>query len=143
MLALNAYVPPKERRGLVLIDPPYEAPDEARRVEQRARPRAREMADAASISLWRPIRERADDAHFLNSIAALGAPNMLRLEIDVGPGPRRRALARSRSPARASSSSTRRTRFSGRRSCSFRVSTKLLARGGEGRFVCDWLTEPA
>ena len=26
--ALNAYVPPKERRGLVLIDPPFEQPDE-------------------------------------------------------------------------------------------------------------------
>src|SRR5262245_30325355 len=26
--ALNAYVPPKERRGLVLIDPPFERPDE-------------------------------------------------------------------------------------------------------------------
>ena len=28
-IALNAYVPPKERRGVVLIDPPFEAPDEA------------------------------------------------------------------------------------------------------------------
>ena len=37
-VALNAYVPPKERRGLVLIDPPYERPDEAR----RSRPRWRE-----------------------------------------------------------------------------------------------------
>src|ERR1044072_2221311 len=26
--ALNPYVPPKERRGLVLIDPPFEQPDE-------------------------------------------------------------------------------------------------------------------
>ena len=28
-VALNAYLPPKERRGIVLIDPPFEAPDEA------------------------------------------------------------------------------------------------------------------
>ena len=27
-VALNAYLPPKERRGLVLIDPPFEQPDE-------------------------------------------------------------------------------------------------------------------
>jgi 23S rRNA (adenine2030-N6)-methyltransferase len=30
--ALNAYVPPKERRGLVLIDPPYERPDDFARL---------------------------------------------------------------------------------------------------------------
>ena len=30
--ALNAYVPPKERRGLVLIDPPFEQADEFERL---------------------------------------------------------------------------------------------------------------
>ncbi len=85
-LALNAYVPPKERRGLVLIDPPFEEPDEPRRVEQ-ALARALEKWPTGVYLAWRPIRERAADAHFLNSIAALGKPNMLRLEIDVGPGP--------------------------------------------------------
>ena len=33
-VALNAYLPPKERRGIVLIDPPFEAPDEAAAVER-------------------------------------------------------------------------------------------------------------
>ena len=33
-VALNAYCPPKERRGLVLIDPPFEEPDESKRVEE-------------------------------------------------------------------------------------------------------------
>ena len=33
-VALNAYLPPKERRGLVLIDPPFEAANESERVEQ-------------------------------------------------------------------------------------------------------------
>ena len=27
-VGLNAFVPPKERRGLVLIDPPFEEPEE-------------------------------------------------------------------------------------------------------------------
>ena len=31
--ALNAYVPPKERRGLVLVDPPFAATNEAAKVE--------------------------------------------------------------------------------------------------------------
>ena len=58
---------------------------------------------------WRPIREAVADAHFLNAVAALGAPNILRLELDVGPGqPARTGSGRWRAPA--SSSSTRRTR---------------------------------
>ena len=43
-IALNAYVPPKERRGLVLIDPPYEAPEEAETRRGGAVARADEMA---------------------------------------------------------------------------------------------------
>ena len=34
--ALNAYVPPKERRGLVLVDPPFEQPDEFDRLADGA-----------------------------------------------------------------------------------------------------------
>ena len=83
-VALNAYVPPKERRGLVLIDPPYEAPDESARVESGARPRARRNGRAESTRCGGRSRTTLEDARFLNAIAALGAPNMLRLEIDVG-----------------------------------------------------------
>ena len=42
-VSLNAYLPPVERRGLVLIDPPYESPDEAVAVEDACEG-AREMA---------------------------------------------------------------------------------------------------
>ena len=43
--ALNAYVPPKERRGLVLIDPPFEQPDEFDRLAQALAARPPQMAD--------------------------------------------------------------------------------------------------
>src|SRR5208282_1971061 len=33
-VALNAYLPPKERRGLILIDPPFEEPEEAKNLEE-------------------------------------------------------------------------------------------------------------
>ncbi len=85
-VALNAYLPPKERRGLVLIDPAFEAPDELARVED-ALARALRKWPAGVYLVWRPIREAAPDAHFLNNVAALGAPNILRIEIDVGAGP--------------------------------------------------------
>jgi len=85
-LALNAYVPPKERRGLVLIDPPFEAIDEDKRVERALAGALRKWPTGTYLA-WRPVRERQADARFLNSVAALKAPNILRLEIDVGPGP--------------------------------------------------------
>ena len=72
-VALNAYLPPKERRGIVLIDPPFEAPEEAAAVE-RALERALHKWPSGTYMAWRPIREAQADAHFLNSIAALGAP---------------------------------------------------------------------
>ena len=45
-VALNAYVPPKERRGIVLIDPPFEAPDEAAAVERALERALAQMAGA-------------------------------------------------------------------------------------------------
>ncbi len=82
-VALNAYVPPKERRGLVLIDPPFEEPQESGRVEA-ALANALTKWPRGTYALWRPIKAPLDDARFLNAIAALGAPNILRLELDVG-----------------------------------------------------------
>ena len=43
--ALTAYVPPVERRGIVLIDPPFEQPDEFSRLLQRLGGGASQMAD--------------------------------------------------------------------------------------------------
>ena len=43
--ALNAYVPPKERRGLVLIDPPFEDAGDFARLGAGARSRAPQMGE--------------------------------------------------------------------------------------------------
>ena len=43
--ALGAYVPPKERRGLVLIDPPFEDAGRLHAPVERARRRSSQMAD--------------------------------------------------------------------------------------------------
>jgi 23S rRNA (adenine2030-N6)-methyltransferase len=82
-VALNAWLPPKERRGLVLIDPPYEEVNEAKRVAE-ALARALAKWPKGVYALWRPIKDRRDDARFLNAIAAIGAPNILQMELDVG-----------------------------------------------------------
>ncbi len=85
-VALNAYLPPKERRGLVLIDPPFEASDEPARIEEALARALRKWPTGVYLA-WRPIREAEADRHFLNNVAALGAPNILRIELDIGPAP--------------------------------------------------------
>ena len=81
--ALRAWLPPPERRGLALIDPAFEDPKEPQRLEQ-ALAMALTKWPSGCYALWRPIKERRADAHFLNAIAALGAPGILQLELDIG-----------------------------------------------------------
>ena len=139
-VALNAYLPPKERRGLVLIDPPFEAANESERVEQ-ALARALRKWPTGIYLAWRPIREPAPDSHFLNNVAALGAPNILRLELDVGPGPvgpqGQRPLAR----AGLLVVNPPHTLFDEARLLMPWLAG-LLARDGRGSHACEWLTPP-
>jgi 23S rRNA (adenine2030-N6)-methyltransferase len=87
--ALPAFVPPKERRGLVLIDPPYEQKDEFERL-------AGGFAEAfakwptGSYLLWYPVKSRraTDDLarHVAQSVADGTPPGRcLRLEFSVAP----------------------------------------------------------
>jgi len=139
-VALNAYLPPKERRGLVLIDPPFEAPGEMVAVE-RALERALRKWPAGIYIAWRPIREAEADAHFLNSVAALAMPNILRLELDVGPGPvgehGQAPLARAGllivNPPHTLIDEARTL---------MPWLAQTLGRNGKGRHLCAWLTEP-
>ena len=140
-VALNAYVPPKERRGLVLIDPPFEEPDESARVEA-ALAAALAKWPRGTYTLWRPIKAPIEDARFLNAIAALGAPNILRLELDVGvvaPG------AHSPNPLRAAGLLIVNPPFE--LIAEARVLMPWLAqalkRAAGGGFVRQWLTPPA
>jgi 23S rRNA (adenine2030-N6)-methyltransferase len=88
-MALPAFVPPNERRGLVLIDPPYEQKDEFERL-------AEGFAEAftkwptGSYLLWYPVKSRrATDnlARHVAELAGAGAPagKCLRLEFSVAP----------------------------------------------------------
>lgn len=88
-LALPAFVPPNERRGLVLVDPPYEQKDEFERM-------AEGFAEAfakwptGSYLLWYPVKSRrATDSlarHVAQSVGGGPSPGKcLRLEFSVAP----------------------------------------------------------
>ena len=88
-VALPAFVPPNERRGLVLIDPPYEAKDEFERI-------AAGFAAAfvkwptGSYLLWYPAKSRRATDSLARHVAALAGTGAspatsLRLEFSVAP----------------------------------------------------------
>src|SRR3979409_2386629 len=80
--ALNAYVPPKERRGLVLIDPPYEQPDEFERLAQ-ALATAHRKWPTGIYALGSPIKNLRETAAFARRIAASGIARVLRAELTL------------------------------------------------------------
>ena len=78
--ALTAYVPPKERRGLVLVDPPFEKPDELSRLAQGLAGAHRKWPTGCYL-LWYPIKDAAEVTAFVRKLARLGIAKMLRLEL--------------------------------------------------------------
>ncbi len=66
---LKAFLPPKERRGLVLIDPPYEKPDELENLLSIL-PAAVKRWETGIFALWYPIKERLALERFLTSLKA-------------------------------------------------------------------------
>src|SRR5246127_2747628 len=88
-LALPAFVPPNERRGLVLVDPPFEAKDEFERLAD-GYSQAFTKWPTGSYLLWYPVKSRrvTDELarHVAGSTAgAKPAGKCLRLEFSVAP----------------------------------------------------------
>jgi 23S rRNA (adenine2030-N6)-methyltransferase len=82
--ALNAYVPPPERRGLVLIDPPYEDAAELAKLVPRLDRAYRKWARGAYL-VWYPISERADPQALARRLRQSGIRKILRAEFSYGP----------------------------------------------------------
>jgi 23S rRNA (adenine2030-N6)-methyltransferase len=80
--ALAAYVPPKERRGLVLIDPPFEQPGEFARLADRLAAAYRKWATGLYL-LWYPIKERRECEQFARRLARSGIGKILRAELTI------------------------------------------------------------
>ena len=81
--ALKAMLPPVERRGLVLIDPPFEAADEFARLQRALRQALRRFATGC-YALWYPIKDEAAVAEFVAALAGLEAVT-LELRLDGAP----------------------------------------------------------
>lgn len=80
--AVKALLPPPERRGLVLIDPPYEAPGELQRLTAGLGEAIRRFATGTFL-LWYPIKDLAPVEEFYGGICALGLAKTLRIELMI------------------------------------------------------------
>lgn len=79
--AVRAHLPPRERRGLLLIDPPFEEQGEFGRLVEALKA-AHERFAHGIVMLWYPIKDlRAVDA-FRRDVAQLRLPKTLRVELD-------------------------------------------------------------
>jgi 23S rRNA (adenine2030-N6)-methyltransferase len=81
-VAVNAYVPPKERRGLVLIDPPFEDGDEFSRL-------GKSLEDASQMGnrhflAWYPRKDPHSAQVLAMRIKRSGIAKLLRVELDLG-----------------------------------------------------------
>lgn len=86
--ALNVFLPPRERRGLVLLDSSFDRSGEFRRIV-RALKAAHQRWPTGMYAVWYPMMEAATMRGFARDIEKSGIRKVLRLELmvrDHGPG---------------------------------------------------------
>jgi 23S rRNA (adenine2030-N6)-methyltransferase len=81
-LALRSQLPPKEKRGLVLIDPPFEEGGEFERMAAGLA-KAHRRWPGGVYALWYPLKDRAAVAGFRDALAASGIPGILDVSLAI------------------------------------------------------------
>jgi 23S rRNA (adenine2030-N6)-methyltransferase len=81
-LALGAHLPPKEKRGLVLVDPPFEKEGEFDRLVDGL-VRAHRRWPGGIYALWYPVKDRAAVAAFRDALAEAGVPKILDISFEI------------------------------------------------------------
>jgi 23S rRNA (adenine2030-N6)-methyltransferase len=82
--ALKAHLPPKERRGLVLVDSSFDRAGEFRRVAA-ALAAAHERWATGIYAIWYPLMEPAAMRGFERDVVATGVRKILQLELSLRP----------------------------------------------------------
>jgi 23S rRNA (adenine2030-N6)-methyltransferase len=82
--ALKAFLPPEERRGLVIIDPPYESLDELKMMLQAFTDAYRRWPGGIYL-LWYPIRSATQRRLVHARFEALRIPKMLLADLAIHP----------------------------------------------------------
>ena len=83
-VGLKAFLPPAERRGLVLIDPPYEDPDEFTRIAHSL-PTALRRWETGIYAIWFPIKEKSQVTRFYRTLKETIAQPIFAIELTIYP----------------------------------------------------------
>jgi 23S rRNA (adenine2030-N6)-methyltransferase len=75
-LAMGAQVPPKEKRGLVVVDPPFEKEGEFRRLVDGLR-KAHRRWPGGTYALWYPIKDHNAVASMREMLKQTGIPKIM------------------------------------------------------------------
>jgi 23S rRNA (adenine2030-N6)-methyltransferase len=79
---LKAFLPPKERRGLVLIDPSFEQPNEFDQIIAGLKV-ALERWTTGIYAIWYPIKNLKAVTQFKHDLKSLGVKNLLLTELMI------------------------------------------------------------
>lgn len=85
-MALNAYVPPSERRGIVIVDPPFEEAQDFTRLTHGLEAAHRKWASGIYV-LWYPIKGRQEPDALARRLKRSGIARILRAELAVDATP--------------------------------------------------------
>lgn len=82
-LAWKAQIPPREKRGLVLIDPPFEKDDEFDRMAEGLQLMHRKWANGIAM-LWYPVKNTRQVARFETAASESGFQKLMVGELHIG-----------------------------------------------------------
>ena len=74
-----AMLPPRTARGMVVVDPPYEQPDERERITATLAAAHRKWAHGVTV-IWYPLKDRATQWRWKEQLRKLGIPKLLGVE---------------------------------------------------------------
>jgi 23S rRNA (adenine2030-N6)-methyltransferase len=74
-----AMLPPRTARGVVVVDPPYERPDERARITATLAAAYRKWAHGVTV-IWFPLKDRATHWRWKEQLRKLGIPKVLQVE---------------------------------------------------------------
>jgi 23S rRNA (adenine2030-N6)-methyltransferase len=83
-LSLGAHLPPKEKRGLVLVDPPFEQAGEFERLLDGLK-KAHQRWAGGIYALWYPIKDRKAVHAFREGLAGAGIAKVLDIAFEIRP----------------------------------------------------------
>ncbi len=83
-LSLKAFLPPRERRGLILIDPPFEKSEEWQQLLAAIKVGLKQFPTGV-FAVWYPIKDLRQVKQFLAAISTLGVDSAIVAELGIYP----------------------------------------------------------